>query len=245
MGNEHSAHARNGCIVEHRIPAAVGILDSGLRIERICSEAESLFNRPVQELIGTSLLSLVTENDVTRCRTAYAEACASQRGVTVNLHVCVTPAGQTSEELLCEVVITSLHPSRSCAFVVQPVLAAAHRLDDEAVTGALNRCGRAVGHAVSAPGGLTGVSGRDVPGLGHLTVRELQVVSRLLDGYRPPAIARSLFLSQSTVRNHLASVFNKLGVASQEALLELFRTAPWSARPHAHVTDQDRVTRGA
>jgi DNA-binding NarL/FixJ family response regulator len=74
-----------------------------------------------------------------------------------------------------------------------------------------------------AHGNLRGVSVHAVPGFGRLTTRERQIVSRLLDGHRPPGIARALFLSQSTVRNHLASVFRKLGVTSQEGLLELFR----------------------
>ncbi len=46
----------------------------------------------------------------------------------------------------------------------------------------------------------------------------------LLDGDRTPAIARKLFLSQSTVRNHLASVFAKLGVNSQQELVDVLKT---------------------
>jgi DNA-binding CsgD family transcriptional regulator len=38
-----------------------------------------------------------------------------------------------------------------------------------------------------------------------------------------PPIAKSLFLSQSTIRNHLASVFAKIGVSSQQELVDLFR----------------------
>jgi DNA-binding NarL/FixJ family response regulator len=56
-----------------------------------------------------------------------------------------------------------------------------------------------------------------------LTSRECEIVTRLLDGDRVPAIAVKLFLSQSTVRNHLASVFTKMGVASQQQLLDTFR----------------------
>jgi DNA-binding NarL/FixJ family response regulator len=56
-----------------------------------------------------------------------------------------------------------------------------------------------------------------------LTSRECEIVTRLLDGDRVPAIAVKLFLSQSTVRNHLASVFTKMGVASQQQLLDAFR----------------------
>jgi DNA-binding NarL/FixJ family response regulator len=64
-----------------------------------------------------------------------------------------------------------------------------------------------------------------VPGLGTLSTRELQVLSHLVDGERVPAIAKKLFLSQSTVRNHLAAIFSKLGVASQQQLMNVMRAA--------------------
>lgn len=58
--------------------------------------------------------------------------------------------------------------------------------------------------------------------LSRLSVRELEIVTRLVGGHRVPAIAKALFLSQSTVRNHLSSVFAKLRVGSQQELLDLF-----------------------
>jgi DNA-binding NarL/FixJ family response regulator len=44
----------------------------------------------------------------------------------------------------------------------------------------------------------------------------------LLRGLRVPTIARTMYLSPSTVRNHLAAAYQKLGVASQEELMQLF-----------------------
>jgi len=57
-----------------------------------------------------------------------------------------------------------------------------------------------------------------------LSDREAQVVRLLLTGHGAPTIARLLFISQSTVRNHLAAVFRKLRVNSQEELTLLFFT---------------------
>lgn len=62
-----------------------------------------------------------------------------------------------------------------------------------------------------------------VPGLDRLSRRELEVVRMLLRGDRVPVIARQLFVSQSTVRNHLSSVFRKLRVRSQQELIVLLR----------------------
>jgi DNA-binding NarL/FixJ family response regulator len=54
-----------------------------------------------------------------------------------------------------------------------------------------------------------------------LSRREWEVVQLLLANQRPKAIARSLFISLHTVRNHLRSIFEKLAVHSQTELLML------------------------
>lgn len=59
--------------------------------------------------------------------------------------------------------------------------------------------------------------------LSDLTMRQREIVDRLLDGHRVDAIARDLYVSPSTVRNHLSAIFEKLGVASQSELIELLR----------------------
>ena len=62
--------------------------------------------------------------------------------------------------------------------------------------------------------------------LGGLTARQWEVVSRLLQGERVPTIAAEMFISQSTVRNHLSAIFERFGVHSQAELLEALRKAP-------------------
>ena len=57
----------------------------------------------------------------------------------------------------------------------------------------------------------------------ELTDRELEVLSRLVDGQRVRTMAAELYVSESTVRGHLSSVFRKLGVRSQIELTERFR----------------------
>lgn len=61
-----------------------------------------------------------------------------------------------------------------------------------------------------------------VEGLGTLSAREREVLEQLLGHRRAPAIAKALFISQHTVRNHLKSIFAKLNVSSQQELLDLF-----------------------
>ena len=62
---------------------------------------------------------------------------------------------------------------------------------------------------------------RAVPGLESLSPREREVLDALLSHRRPPQIAQDLFISPHTVRNHLKSIYAKLGVHSQAELLEL------------------------
>jgi DNA-binding NarL/FixJ family response regulator len=62
--------------------------------------------------------------------------------------------------------------------------------------------------------------------LASLTPRELELMRLLLEHRRTATIARELSVSVHTVRNHLRSMFRKLGVHSQEELLSAVRALP-------------------
>jgi DNA-binding CsgD family transcriptional regulator len=61
--------------------------------------------------------------------------------------------------------------------------------------------------------------------LEHLSQREKQVLAELLAGSRVPAIAKCLHISPHTVRNHLKSMYRKLGVGTQSELIERVRSS--------------------
>jgi PAS domain S-box-containing protein len=63
----------------------------------------------------------------------------------------------------------------------------------------------------------------DFPELGRLNSRQWEILSRLLRGDRVATIAAALYVSPSTVRNHLSAIFRKFGVHSQLELLHLLR----------------------
>ena len=95
-----------------------------------------------------------------------------------------------------------------------------------------------IGQEVGAAGLMTIVSALPstsaVPGLAELSARQLEVVTRLLRGQRVLTIARGMFLSPSTVRNHLSTIYRKVGVSSQAELLDLLqraREADGTAKP--------------
>lgn len=200
-------------------PAVVGIAGADLRVERISGDAAQLFDRPVDDVLGTSLLALVADEDTATCLTALNEAAASQTGITVYLNL---RAGVDGSSIRCEALLLPLQPAPGCAFVLLPMPAGTsvgHVSSD--LSAILHRLGRGAEVAELARGIFRGISERHMPGVNRLTTRELEIVSRLLEGDRPPAIATKLFLSQSTVRNHLASVYGKLGITSQQELLTM------------------------
>ena len=86
-----------------------------------------------------------------------------------------------------------------------------------------------IGHEVESTGRVTVVPAvgprSDVPGLAELSERQLEVATRLARGERVPTIARGMFLSASTVRNHLSTIYRKVGVSSQAELVELLLDA--------------------
>lgn len=64
---------------------------------------------------------------------------------------------------------------------------------------------------------LLGATG--IPGLRELPVRQQEVLVRLTRGERVRQIANEMYLSESTVRNHLVAIFRRAGVHSQQELL--------------------------
>jgi DNA-binding CsgD family transcriptional regulator len=61
------------------------------------------------------------------------------------------------------------------------------------------------------------------PQLNTLSSRQWEVLSLLLRGQRVATIAEALFVSESTVRNSLSTIFHKFGVHSQAELLKLLK----------------------
>ena len=53
----------------------------------------------------------------------------------------------------------------------------------------------------------------------NVTSREREVIALIGEGLRNKDVAERLFISETTVRHHLTSIFNKLGVCSRQKLL--------------------------
>jgi len=55
----------------------------------------------------------------------------------------------------------------------------------------------------------------------RLTSREMEILDLAANGVRTPVIARQLFISDSTVRNHFKNIFTKLGVHTRAEAVSL------------------------
>src|SRR6185437_6162727 len=94
-------------------------------------------------------------------------------------------------------------------------------------TAALAAAQRALGLAGHLKGSLPGAEdNRDRFLHCGFSRRESDIVAMLLSGHRVPTIAESLFVSQSTVRSQLSAAFRKIGVSSQQELIDRLRTTP-------------------
>ncbi|MGY1913977.1 response regulator [Blastococcus sp. SYSU DS0973] len=72
---------------------------------------------------------------------------------------------------------------------------------------------------------FTARSGAVLPPLPELSDRERQVLTLAAEGRTNADIARRLFLSEKTVRNHMSSIFTKLGVTDRASAVARARDA--------------------
>ena len=193
----------------------VGSVDTDFVVDRIGRDVEALLGARPEEVLGTSLLTWISQSDAGPLVRVLA---SSPTGGALRVHLCHRGRRLVPASL----IVTPLLPAPSCAFAV-----VRHSATDAGAGGGpfpdtfLRVVARAVGlyqagtNAASMP--------PVAPDVSALSDRERDVARQLLRGDRVPAIARSMYLAPSTVRNYLSSTFRKLGVHSQQELLDLLR----------------------
>jgi DNA-binding CsgD family transcriptional regulator len=202
---------------ELRAEAVVGSTDAHLIVDRISADVLALLGHDPVEVIGLSLFRLVHPDDVAAALRATGQSADS--GLGASLPVRVQLVGSRVHR--CRLVLFPMVPVPSVAFAI---------LDEESAAdtpvsalGLRQSLWQFDQGQRSATASRSAARNRAVPGLSRLSGRELEIVTRLMAGDRVPAIAESLFLSPSTVRNHLSAVFGKLRVRSQQELIRLLR----------------------
>jgi PAS domain S-box-containing protein len=196
---------------------AIGTVDGQWRIDRVSCDVDQMLGNPSFDAIGQSILTVVHPDDSALLMTAVGQAVTSGTGVAFSARVRRADGGW----LPCDILVSPLATPPRFAFVLsssQPhgagnSLLSQTELDLWAIAQAAHAAETST-HVGEWPLSV-------VPALEQLSTRELDIVTRLASGKRVPAIAAEIFLSQGTVRNHLSKVFAKLGLHSQQELLDL------------------------
>lgn len=213
----------------------LGALDHEWRFSEISPDATAWFGWNPADYRGTALQSVVHPEDAPLLLLALGRSGVDRRGVSTVVRVRSesAPSSNGSSEgpsghaewvpVRCEVSPLCDHnpPRFAVAMWVleterdaeSPEQRAA-RLEDHLWRIALELAAAGIGDAPAS-----GEMWWSDPALRELSQRQLEILRRLLRGERVPMIARDLFLSQSTVRNHLSAIYRRLGVHSQAELL--------------------------
>lgn len=206
-------------------PLVLGTTDAALHVERISSDVEALLGVKAEDVAGRSVLTLVGTGDAPTMLLGIAEATATGRAVTFSARA-GAGAGRSAAgdhpAASCQLMVLPLHPAPSVGFMGLPGDGLIHL---EASRAHLQELMHGFARTIDAAATSRDIDDGAESDQLHaaLSSRELDIVGRLLAGDRVPAIAKTLFLSQSTVRNHLSAVFRKFGVSSQQELIHLLR----------------------
>ena len=217
----------------------LGELDHEWRFSGISPDARACFGWNPAEYRGTALQSVVHPEDAPLLLLALGRSGVDRRGVATVVRVRSesAPSSNGSSEapsaasspggawvpVRCEVSPLCDHNPPRFAVAMWVLDAGrdtespeqrAARLEDHLWRIALEIAAAGIGDAPTS-----GEMWWSDPALRELSQRQLEILRRLLRGERVPTIARDLFLSQSTVRNHLSAIYRRLGVHSQAELL--------------------------
>jgi PAS domain S-box-containing protein len=206
--------------------AAVGMLDTGRCIQQISSDVTRMLGYLPEACVGVFLDSLVHPSDVGALLAVFSRMTSDDTNISINVRVRAADGSWRPVHLTLGPTAGDTTPFGFAAvrderMTVDPAGVEADRVAQ--LEQHLTRIAREVEAA-----GLLGLGGQipnpeRVPGLSELTSRQWQILTRLLQGERVPTIARGMYLSPSTVRNHLSEIYKKLGVHSQAELIEKFQ----------------------
>jgi DNA-binding CsgD family transcriptional regulator len=200
------------------VDMVLGAVDDDWRITVVSNEIERVLHIAPRSAVGLRLMDLVDDADVARLRGA---AQLAQGEAAVCLAVRFKDVPPPWSWAAC--VLASLAGLSGMGFVLLRFEDAPSPSFATGRTAQLERHLWRIAAEVEASGILQSVgvvpNANKLSKLEILTVRQWEIVVRLMRGQRVPQIAKELFVSQSTIRNHLTQVFTRLGVRSQAELL--------------------------
>ena len=208
------------------VPIALGFADRHWRIEAVSSEVYELLGRFPNDCIGEVLLDWMEPEDAA----ALAAAVLAEQVPSVFLRIKMAGADGASVDVCVMVAPAERDGETEVRFALvglaQDYFPATDRVTELEVR--LRRIGAEV-RAAGVLQTMGALGSADHPALGELTTRQWEIANRIAQGQRVATIAKELYISASTVRNHLAVIFQKFGVHSQAELMERLRRQPADA----------------
>jgi PAS domain S-box-containing protein len=204
----------------------LGTVDEDWRIDRISASVEQLLGYAAVDVVGQPISTLVEPADWPTFLITIGHGLSQRPGGATTL---LLLRGADGESRCCRALVARLAGAGAprFAFSFAPVAEPVPNVADRAwaLEGHIRRIAREVAASGAVAGPRASSTAATVPAIAGLTTRELEIVTGLLAGERVPMIAERMFLSQSTVRNHLTSAYRKLGVRSQQQLIRLLRAS--------------------
>ena len=198
----------------------IAVTDHDWQIEYINDDAGLLGVRGA-EIRDRPLLGLVHPSAASAFLAAAARTSSGQMAVSVLLRMRAGP--EQWADRYCLIVRMCEHQPPRLGVVISEAPESAQRQ----AAGVLDRHLRHAALEARVAGTLGAIpmlSG--LPVGTELSGRQTEIVSRLIAGERTTQIARSMYLSPATIRNHLTAIYRKVGVHSQaELLATLLRAA--------------------
>lgn len=201
------------------VEIAIGRIDFDFLIAWVSCDIVHLVGVEPAALEGTRMLAAVDPGDV---RALIAADAALSDELSVAIRVSIKRPSGSPVELSC--VLTRLVGSTDMLFTLtRPIHAVQGERGSAERARRLEQSLRRIAAEVEASGLVHRFAllpdAVSTPEMRNLTGRQWEVLGHLLRGERVPTIAQELFVSQSTVRNHLAGIFKRFGVHSQPELL--------------------------
>lgn len=209
----------------------LGSLDHDWRFSEVTPVATARFGWSPEEYLGTALQSVVHPDDAPLLLLALGRSTVERRGVAVALRV-------RSHEAVwlpvrCEAIPLCDHNPPRFAVAMWPRDEEGDESSDERaerLESHLWRIAREVAASGIGDAPTSEETWRTDPVVREMSPRQLDILRRLLRGERVPVIATDLYLSPSTVRNHLAAIYRRVGVHSQAELIARLMPGPGSGR---------------
>ena len=198
------------------------LLDESWRVHEIQTSGNSDGGWTRRELMNSSLLERTHPDDVPALLFALARATTDSSARTIvrirnsdgtwdPVEIAPTIVNDDDTALVALVLVARSEPDdRLSAAAVTAIPSELRRIADHIETAAVMASLAEVTDAI----GLAAVD--------DLSPRQWEVVRRLVRGERVSTIAAEMYLSRSTIRNHLTAIFAKVGVHSQEELIALY-----------------------